>query len=163
MTRLSRSLLLEEEIDLLVKHFGLRRVRDALAKVSIEGDEQPHEPLRKSLPRSQRPILASVADGLESIRESAPEKYRLLTDFLSRLKNRDILPESQDIRHFAQLVGLKEISGKSRRDMIPKLMRFLLEQPFERLRIDIQSAGDISEQQRQRGFSVLTDKLIGKS
>jgi hypothetical protein len=100
---------------------------------------------------------------LESIRESAPEKYYLLTDFLGRLKNRDILPESQDIRHFAQLVGLKEISGKSRRDMIPKLMRFLLEQPIERLRVDIQSAGDISEQQRRRGFSVLTDKLIGKS
>ncbi len=163
MRRTSKSLLLEEEIELLVKHFGLQRVRAAIAKVSTEGDEEPHAPARKSMPRSQRPILASVPDGLESIRESAPEKYHLLTEFLRRLKNRDILPESQDIRHFAQLVGLKEISGKSRRDMIPKLMRFLLEQPVERLRIDIQGAGDISEQQRQSGFSVLTDKLIGKS
>ncbi len=162
MSRLSKSLLLEEQIDLLVKHFGLKRVRAALARIiSIEGDEQL--PTRNSLPPSQRPMRTNVADGLESIRESAPEKYLLLTDFLSRLKNRHILPESQDIRHFAQLVGLKEISGKSRKDMIPKLMRFLLEQPVERLRIDIQGAGDISEQQRQRGFSVLTDKLIGKS
>lgn len=162
MSRLSKSLLLEEEIDLLVKHFGLRRVRAALARISIEGNEQPHAPTRESMPRSQRPIRANVPGGLESIRESAPEKYRLLTDFLGRLKNRHILPESQDIRHFAQLVGLKDIRGKSRRDMIPKLMRFLMEQPVERLRVDLQTAESISEQQRQKGFSVLTDKLLGE-
>src|SRR5258708_33617627 len=103
MSRLSKSLLLEEQIDLLVKHFGLKRVRAALTRIiSTEGDEQM--PTRNSLPPSQRPIRTNVPEGLESIRESAPEKYLLLTDFLIRLKNRHILPESQDIRHFAQLV-----------------------------------------------------------
>jgi len=86
----------------------------------------------------------------------------LLSEFLGHLKNREILPESQDIRLFAQLIGLKDIGGKSRRDMIPALMRFLLEQPTERLRIDLQNAANISEQQRQQGFSVLTDKLLGE-
>ena len=70
------------------------------------------------------------------------------------------MPESQDIRHFVQLIGLKEIAGKSRKDMIATLMRFLVEQPTERLQFDIDKAANVSEQQRQRGFSVLTDKLL---
>ncbi|MGA2263519.1 MAG: hypothetical protein ABSH28_19050 [Acidobacteriota bacterium] len=82
---------------------------------------------------------------------------------MSRLKNRQILPESQDIRHFAQIIGLKDIGGKSRKALIPKLMRFLIDQPVERLTIGIESANNISEQQRQMGFSVLTDKLLNKS
>jgi hypothetical protein len=54
-----------------------------------------------------------------------------------------------------------EIAGKSRKVMIPDLMRFLVEQPIERLQADIKTAASISEQQRQQGFSVLTDKLLG--
>jgi hypothetical protein len=155
--------LLEEEIGLLVRHFGLRRVRAAVAKFSMEGDKEPHAPPHGGVSGEQKQTQPTVANDLEVIRDRAPDKYRLLREFLGRLKDRQILPESQDIRHFAQLVGLKDIRGKSRRDMIPKLMRFLLEQPVERLRVDLQSAESISEQQRQRGFSVLTDKLIGKS
>ncbi len=84
----------------------------------------------------------------------------MLSEFLQRLKARQILPESQDIRFFAQQVGLKEIGGKSRKDVVPKLMYFLIEQPVERLRIDLQTAGNISEEQRQMGFSVLTDSYL---
>jgi hypothetical protein len=110
----------------------------------------------------QKPTRPTVADALELIRGSDPEKHRLLSEFLGHLKDRKILPESQDIRYFAHLIGLKDVGGKSRRDMIPRLMRFLLEQPTERLRIDLQSAANISEEQRQQGFSVLTDKLLGE-
>lgn len=46
--------------------------------------------------------------------------------------------------------------------MIPKMMRFLMEMPVERLRVSIESASNISERQRQMGFSILTDKLIGR-
>ena len=99
----------------------------------------------------------------ESIREVHPEKYRLLSEFHLRLKARDILPEAQDIRYFAQIIGIKGISGKSREDLIPKLIRFLSELPLEKLRTNIASAANISEKQRQLGFSVLTDKLLGKS
>ncbi len=65
-------------------------------------------------------------------------------------------------RHFAQIVGLKDIDGKSRKEMIPKMMRFLMEMPVERLRVSIENASNISERQRQMGFSILTDKLIGR-
>jgi hypothetical protein len=71
------------------------------------------------------------------------------------------LPDSQDIRFFAHIIGLKEISGKSRKDMIPKLMRFLFAQSTEQIKKNIERAATVSEQQRQQGFSVLTDKLLG--
>jgi hypothetical protein len=163
MSQSSKSLLLEEEIGLLVKHFGVQRVRAALTKVSNEGGEEPRELAWRVEPRNQKTVPITIAGTLESIRESDQEKYQLLSEFLRQLKDRQILPESQDIRHFAQIVGLKEISGKSRKDMVPKLMRFLMNLPIERLQTDIQSASTISEQQRQMGFSVLTDKLLGKS
>jgi hypothetical protein len=86
--------------------------------------------------------------------------YCLKHCFLTELKYTKVLPEAQDIRHFAQVIGIKEINGKSRKEMIPKLMRFLVEQPIERLKVDIETAPNISEQQRQQGFSVLTDKLL---
>jgi hypothetical protein len=162
MSRPSRSLLLVEQIDLLVRHFGIQRVRAVVAKVSISGEEKPRVATRKDAPRGKGPIRANGTNVLESIREIHPEKHRLLSEFLVRLKDRQILPESQDIRYFAQIIGLKEISGKSREDMVPKLMRFLMGRPIEKLRVDIEGASGISEHQRQMGFSVLTDKLLGK-
>jgi len=160
MSHSSKSSFLEEAIALLVQHFGVKRVRAALAKVPIGGDEEAQKPARKTLSRAQKPIRPTVANALELIRESDSEKHRLLSEFLRHLDDRKVLPESEDIRHFAQLVGLKNIGGKSRKEMIPTLMRFLLDLPSERLRTDIKKADDISEQQRQQGFSVLTDKLL---
>jgi hypothetical protein len=108
------------------------------------------------------PISANGNSAIEPIRGTQPEKHHLLNEFLIRLKSRQVLPESQDIRYFAQMVGLKDISGKSREDMLPKLIRFLVEQPIEKLRTDVEKASNISEQQRQMGFSLLADKLLGK-
>lgn len=160
MTYSSRSRLLQEEIDLLVRHFGIQRVRSAVEKLSTNGDEDTAR--RRTVFAGRKPMQATVANSLELIRGSDPEKYRLLSQFFSRLKDRETLPEAQDIRHFAQLVGLKDIQGKSRKDMIPTLMRFLLERAAEKLRIDILRADNISEQQRREGFSILTDKLLSQ-
>ena len=99
---------------------------------------------------------------LEQLRQKEQEKHRLLTAFFKRLKDKVVLRESQDIRQFAQIIGLKDINRKSRRDMLPKLMRFLLEQPTERLKVDIEAAAHVSEEQRTQGFSVLADKLLRK-
>jgi hypothetical protein len=161
MTQKARQPLVDEAIGLLVKHFGVDRVRTALAKVSDPpvgaAEGQPNSVSKRSNPQA-RPALTSM---LEQLRQKDQEKYRLLAGFYNQLKDRKVLPESQDIRQFAQLIGLKEIRGKSRKDMVPKLMRFLLEQPTERLLVDIDTAANVSEQQRQKGFSVLTDKLLG--
>jgi hypothetical protein len=163
MSTASKQSFLVEEIALLVRHFGVKRVQSALAKVATEVEDGPTKPVRNESSRAQRPFRASGLGAIESIRETDPKKHLLLSEFLLRLKNRQVLPESQDIRHFAQKIGLKEISGKSREDMIPKLIRFLVDQPIEKLRGEIEGASEISERQRQMGFSVLTDKLLGKS
>lgn len=160
MSRKSRSSFLEAEVGLLVQHFGVDRVRIALSKVSNDVIEAPESPDRHSAdPDAQ--VNQSVTSTLEQLRQKNEEKHRLLADFYAQLKDKRVLPESQDIRHFAQLIGLKEIGGKSRKDMIPRLIRFLVEQPTDRLQIDIERAANVTEQQRQQGFSVLTDKLLG--
>lgn len=161
MSRSTKSSFLQDAITLFVQQFGVKRVQAALERVSI-GDEYPEKPVEPTVARDQKSARPNVADSLESIRMSDPEKYHLLSEFLSDLKERKILPESQDIRHFAYRIGLKDIQAKSRKDMIPKLMRFLLERPTDRLQIDLPGASNISEQQRQQGFSVLTDKLLGE-
>ena len=63
---------------------------------------------------------------LEQLRQEDEEKYRLLAGFYTQFKDKAVLAEAQDIRHFAQLIGLKEISGKSRKEMIPKIDAFPL-------------------------------------
>jgi hypothetical protein len=162
MTQKSRQSFIDESVGLFVKEFGVKRVRAALARASngtiSASDGQPRRRSRK--PDFQ--VSPTVTGMLEQLRQEDEEKHRLLVGFYTQLKNRTILPESQDIRHFAQIIGLKEISGKARKDMIPPLMRFLLEQPKERLQLDIDSAANVSEQQRRKGFSVLTDKLLGE-
>lgn len=161
MTRKSRQSFIDESVGLFVKEFGVQRVQAALARASngtvSVPDGQPRRRSRK--PDSQ--TSPSVTSMLEELLQKDEEKHHLLVGFYTQLKDRTVLPESQDIRLFAQLIGLKEISGKSRKDLIPRLMRFLLEQPKERLQIDIDTAANVSEQQRQKGFSVLTDKLLG--
>lgn len=161
MSRSSKTAFLEEAIGLLVQHFGVGRVRGALAKISGD-DKKPQKPATRNVSYDRKPTPPTVPNALELIRLSDPERHRLLSEFHGHLKDRKILPESQDIRQFAHLVGLKDITGKSRKDMIPTLMHFLLELPSERLRSELRKADDISEQQRQQGFSVLTDKLLGE-
>jgi hypothetical protein len=164
MSTSSRNSLLTEQISVLVRHFGIERVRKAVAKVPHEDGEELPRPARKNGARSQGRIRPNgISNAIESIRETHPEKHRLLSEFITRLKGRQVLPESQDIRQFAQIIGLKEIGGKSREDMLPKLIRFLADRPIDQLRTDIEDAGNISERQRQMGFSVLTEKLLGRS
>jgi hypothetical protein len=161
MNRKSQSSFLEEEIRLLVRYFGVDKVRIALSKALNGAVEVPERQSRRQSAEPDHQAKPSVTSTLEQLRQMDEEKHRLLTDFYTQLKDKKVLPESQDIRHFAQLIGLKEIAGKSRKDMIPRLMRFLVEQPTERLQVDIETAANVSEQQRQQGFSVLTDKLLG--
>ena len=152
---------LEETVSLLVEHFGADRVRAAVAKVSngvIQASEMvAHAPVHKPA----RQVHLNVTSTLEQLRSTDEEKHRLLSEFYTRLKDRKILPDSQDIRHFALNIGLTEIRGKSRRDMIGALIRFLSEEPTQQLQIEIERAEGISEQNRRQGFSVLADKLMG--
>jgi hypothetical protein len=161
MSDKSQTSFVEELVGVLVQHFGIDRVRAALAKLS-------NSPVEPSQGRARRPSTRpghqghpSITSTLEQLRDTDAEKYRLLTHFYTALKDGRVLPESQDILQFAQIIGLKEIPGKSRKDLLPKLIRFLIDQSTERLQAQINSAPAVSEEQRQQGFSILTDKLLG--
>jgi hypothetical protein len=132
-----------------------------LAKVSNGAIESPEQQTRRRSTEADHQANPSVTTAMEQLQQKDEEKHRLLADFYTRLKDRKVLLESQDVRHFALLIGMKEIGGKSRKDMIPRLMRFLLEQPTDRLVVDIETAANVSEQHRRQGFSVLTDNLLG--
>ncbi len=161
MSPKARLSFLENSVELLVQHFGVGSVRNALAKVSRRADNVSKSKSARHVEKPDRETNLSVTSTLEQIRERDMEKHRLLSSFYMQLIDKEVLPESQDIRQFAQLFGIKEIVGRSRREMIRKLMRCLFEQPTERLQVDIREAANISEQQRQQGFSVLTDKILG--
>jgi hypothetical protein len=152
----------EEATGLLVQHFGIKKVQAALRKVATTNNEGSPKAHRAAISGNRRIYHPPIAHALELIRGKEPEKYQLLNEFLGNLKERQVLPESQDIRHFAHLIGLKHIRGKSRKDMIPTLMRFLMEQPIESLRRNIHTANNINERQRRQGFSILADKLTDK-
>ncbi len=162
MSRKSTLSYVDSAVRLLVDHFGVDRVRAALAKVSHGAAATCEGQARRQSRKPDRVANPTVTSTLNQLRHKDEVKHRLLTEFYTHLKHRKVLPESQDIRHFAQLIGLKEIGGKSRKDMIPTLMRFLLELPSGQLRTDLKKADNISEHQRQQGFSVLTDKLLGE-
>ncbi len=153
---------LDEMILLLAREFGVERVRRALDRIPMDSGQATGG--RQSPSTKPRPIASpSILETLEELGKTDEGKHRLLVDFYKDLKGQKLLPESQDIRQFAQVIGLKEIDGKSRRDLIPKLMRFLVGQPTERLRVDLLKAAGISEGERQQGFSVLTDKLLNEN
>ena len=97
---------------------------------------------------------------LAELEKTDNEKYRLLSKFKPDLNERKVLRDSQDIYQFAQLIGLKDIKGRARRDMISPLMDYLITLPLERLRPELQNAKTISEDVRQQGFSLLTNKLL---
>lgn len=160
--RPSKSSYLDSTITLLVQHFGREKVKKSLLKAIKSVDEisanNPNLPAIKTSQRSS----SNITSALELLRQKDEETYRLLNDFYSAIKEQRVLPESQDIRQFAYLIGLKEITGKSRKDMTPKLIRFLCDLPIERLQAEIKKAANISEQERQRGYSILTDKLLGE-
>lgn len=161
MSKLAKQSFLDDMIQLLVRQFGVTKVRSSLAL--IDKDSASKQSMTRSHASKTRPAAPpSIASALDATREHDEQKYHALTKFYARLNARATLPQSQDIYHFAQLIGMKNIHGKSRKDLIPKLMRFLIDLPNEQLQMNLRNAEDISESQRQRGFSVLTDKLLGE-
>lgn len=161
MTREDGQSFVDGIVALLVKQFGSGPVRRALDKVADE-DDSGSRSRRRPRSASSRAANPPIPAALAELRQVDEERHALLNAFYDRLRAKTVLPEPQDIRQFAQLVGLKEVRGKSRKDMITGLMRFLLNVPTERLRLDLEAANNVSEDERRKGFSVLTDRLLGE-
>lgn len=152
--------ILEDMLRLLIRNFGADAVAKAAASLLPQRKSRPQEH-KVTRPRRESAV-ATTGELLEKIRKGDAAKYRLLSDFYLRLRDNEILKDTQDIRLFATSVGIKEIQGKSRKELVPRLMRLLIVMPFNRLQRPVESADSISETNRERGYSVLTDKLLGK-
>jgi hypothetical protein len=162
MKHFSTPALLNDIVGALIQHFGPQAVRASVERAMQKSGKVPYAGTRKGSSSTHKRSTTPVTIALALLRERDASKYHLLEDFYFRLRRNTVLPDSQDIRYFAQLVGIKSIEGKSRKDIIPRLMNQLLDIPIERLTSAIKEAEGISDKQRQRGFSVLTDKLIGE-
>jgi len=163
MTNSAKLSLLDEQLAVLLRHFGATKVRAALQRAisnNIEKQADLSETVEAAVRSDTPTAVRSDAPTLEELRKSDQAKHRLLSKFREDLIGRKVLPETQDIYQFAQLIGLKELKGKARRDMIPVLIDYLISLPMKRLRSQIKSASTISEVARRQGFSVLTDKLL---
>lgn len=160
MSRTSNQSLLNESIALLVRHFGVQRVQAALTKISRHSLEAADDQSGRTSKEVRRKLQPGVGAALEQLEHEDEPKYSMLNGFYNRLKRKEILPQPEDIRQFAQMIGVKEIRGKARTDLMTSLMRFLLDLPTERLQGELIRAEGISERQRQQGFSVLTDRLL---
>ncbi len=162
MTKFSQSRFLEETLTLLITHFGADEVSRVLKKVAPKSlQSEGLFSVTSNKQDNQEPTSRpNIRVTLDKIKKQNTAQFDLLNVFLERLRLQAILPGSEDIRQFASLTGLKEIHGKSRRDMIPALIEFLATLPIERLQEATVNAETISEKNRREGFSVLTDKLM---
>lgn len=158
MNRFSQTKYLEEQLQLLVDQFGCDKVQRVFAKIRPDDNDLKKESPSNNSVKSYRSDLQTL---METLKASDPVRRELLLDFRKKLEERVILPASEDLRWFAQVVGLKELPGKSRRDMIPKLLAFLTTVSNEKLNRAFKLAKGISAEQRSKGFSVLADKLLG--
>jgi hypothetical protein len=161
MKHSSKQSFLDEQLALLLNYYGHAKMRDAFERALGRDVEHSDAHPAKVISRAKtRPQL--YLSELATLQRTDKAKHRLLSNFKSDLLQRKLLPETRDIYQFAQLVGIKELKGKSRREMIPSLMDYLVTLPIDQLRPAVKNAPTISEAVRQQGFSLLTDKLLSE-
>jgi hypothetical protein len=62
------------------------------------------------------------ASSLSSLQKDSPEKFAMLTAFVKDIRRREILRDAEDIRLFAEMAKVKNLDGKSRRELVPGLL-----------------------------------------
>ena len=158
MNRKTSAKLLEDQLGLLVRHFGPKSVWTALGKVAPESDGLPSTGSTDRPP--EKSAVTTVRSVLENLKTTDSERFMVLEEFRDKLRGRRVLPDAEDLRQFAQLVGLKDLKARSRDDFISKIILLLASVSRENLSDTIARANGISAANRNEGFSVLTDKLM---
>jgi hypothetical protein len=97
---------------------------------------------------------------LTSIKESEPEKYKLLSKFREDLLDGRLLPTMRDLRAFAVEVGLPELSQSSRQKAVAPVIRSLMSLPLDDVRAIIQAIATYDSHDRDlEGWSnIILDK-----
>lgn len=161
MTAESQSRFLDDQLRLLVSCFGAGAVTTAIERVTAASRSQPipsatiHRP-----PREQSPNRA-LTRTIEQLAATDPAKAEILSGLYTRLLTRTVLPAAEDFRHIAHRIGIKHLVGTTRAELVNALIRFLLEQPADRVRRAAEIAPEISEEERGRAYAILTEGLLG--
>jgi len=154
MKRTSRDEYLDVTLRALVAFFGIEAVTRAMA--DIEG--KVTEPRR---PRSDPPARITLPRAVAELAKSDPRRFDLLRPFFEKIMSGELLPQSEDIRRFAEHLRVKELlPGRSRRDLVVKLTGPLVAMPLNELPALLKEADSIFEEQRRKGYSLLTDRLL---
>lgn len=89
-------------------------------------------------PRSNRDVLLKMFD---SLKETDPEKFDLLKEFMHSLTSGELLPTPGQVRAFAEEWGIPDMPPKASRTAIcTKLLRFLSSKPAAEIRIAMEQA-----------------------
>ncbi len=144
--------------------------RDILDVTSIlEGDSET-EPLGRILRsldklnarRDLRPgskAKSTRSAFLTELREQNPQMYAFLSQVLSQMMSRELLPEAKDLRRFAETLGVKNLPTQKREQGVWAIARTLADLPLEKARHAIEhDAGPRVEGSRE--YADLVDTIL---
>ena len=153
--KIREQIYLDRMIALLVESFGEQAVRQAIANSA-----QLRAGRRRQDRKSTKPVngkrKTAKSETLLSTHDDLPEMVKFLTD----IEHGSILSDVADIRRLAAFAGVKRLAGRSRRDMLRSLLRFLDSLSGEKLLSILHEAEVISATHRNDGLALLTSKIL---
>jgi hypothetical protein len=145
-----------EAILLLKKHYCRSELLDYLAHRTIESSiakkSQPEKPPRKVEDTTSRAVL--------KLRESDPDKFRLLSEFDLMVRRGQVLATLEDMKRFGERISKDFQARKSRKETIGVLLSTLVERPLPEIEglmefaATFGVAGDTDEYQRLAQFLI---------
>lgn len=155
---------------LLQEEFTQSELAEAAAMISQEAGS-PLIDLLSSKTRKKRPdqTRADSKNGhskaVESLKDSDPERYRLLLEFEQLLRDETLLHTLEEMRRFAVGISKEFQTAKSRKETIPRLMELLKTMPIDVVRDRLGELKDEAESEGndKNSFQNLARYLISGS
>lgn len=169
MSRRARKAALE--ILLLMEEYSAEDLAEALSLMGGQKGEDILGFLARMAPvSSSRPAGPQRRGGgfsvkgetraLQDLKQSDPEKYRILSEFEVRIRQGTILPTLDDFRAFGKVLGKNFNPGKSRRLALGQLMAVLAQMELSALQAAIAKVPAGSEKS-EGAYGRLAEHIIG--
>lgn len=170
----SRLSLLTRRIAAIEKDFSKREIESAVKLLQQRESESPLLPYlssskkvkrRANSRRTKKPIQDQRSRSVMRLQREDREKYRVLCEFDSLLREGRVLPRVSDIRRLGESLTKNFTARSSRRDSISKLMDILATMPLHEITsiVDLVLSNDRAENGKS-DYERLADFIItGKS
>jgi hypothetical protein len=158
------------EIQLLVEKYSAEELAQALAIIGAHEGEDLESFIARVASPSIRPGVPSTrgrsglstrgrTSALQQLRNSAPEKYRVLSEFESRIREGGILATLDEFREFGKVLGKDFGPVKSRKQALGQVMRLLAQLEFPAIEAAIAKAPR-GPSRSEGGYGRLANHLI---